>query len=620
MDGLISPQQVYDNLKLNEYIKNLKNHCEINKKVLLIQAPQFLFDSFNIDVAKNRGYYAFPPTGLQTIAKSLSNLDLEVNLLDLNYELLNRVINNDLDISQWLTILDEYLAKFNPSIVGITCLTEYNDVLNSNHPLTAILKNVKRKFNKIVIIGGPTPTNEYAGYLTEDLCDFVVTKEGEGKIKFLFDSLYGHEKTMPTPGIFFKFNNKLEETFGREVLFPLKGNLIDTYKNIPVENYHRVGCLNPFSRMAGRDKIFATFQLNRGCRANCRFCDVTKFMGRGVRTFPVEDVVEEINFLVEQRGVRHFDVLDDDFLGNPTAVKDLLKRIIPLKEKYGITWSASNGLILASCTEEILQLALDSGCIGFRIGIESGNAEMLRRIRKPASLPVILQKSLLLQKFPQIFVGANFIIGLFGEETFGKMIDTLMLAAKINVDWSSYSTFQFTSRETAIVENLNFQRGVAMNFTPAKDNSKGEIYIGKGIISGKEVFNIPLDEVPSPEQVKQIWFTFNLVGNYINNKNLKLGGDHFKFISWVEALLITYPQNPYMHLFIWLGYVLLGNNQKALPFLHRTIEIIEKSKYWKDRFIEFDLFNLVINFPINAKEVHNSLDKLRADYSKWINF
>ena len=175
MKNLYVEELDYKNIKLQEYVAELKERYKINNKVLLIQTPQFLFESFNIDVAKNRGYYAFPPTGLQTIAKSISSFDLEVNLLDLNYELLNRIVYDGFDINQWLSIFDDYINKFDPSVIGITCLTEYNEVLNTNHPLTALLNNIRKKYNKIVIIGGPTPTNEYSNYLEKNLCDFVIT-------------------------------------------------------------------------------------------------------------------------------------------------------------------------------------------------------------------------------------------------------------------------------------------------------------------------------------------------------------------------------------------------------------------------------------------------------------
>lgn len=618
------PETIFDNSTLIQYLSTLKEEYKLNKKILLIQTPQFLFESFNSEIVKNKGYYAFPPTGLQNIAKVLAGKNLEIDYLDLNYELLKKVICDSLfDYHSWLEILDERLKKNDYSIIGITSLTPYTNLLNPNHPLTSLLRYLREKKQYIVIVGGPNATNEYENFLKEGLCNFAVAKEGENKISFLIDLLYNFKKNKliknePTSGIFFKFNERIEETRGKSGPVVLTGNLINTYKSIPIEEYKNVGCLNPFSRMAGQDKIFSVFQLNRGCRGNCRFCDVTKFMGRGVRPYPVDEVIKEIKYLVTERKVRHFDVLDDDFLGNEEAVSELLKKMVPLREKYGITWSASNGLLTASLTDKIMALIRDSGCIGFRIGVESGNEEMLKKIRKPATIPLLKEKGKLLQNYPEIFVGVNYILGLFGEETFGQMLDTFKFSCEINLDWSAFATFQFTSKETVMVENLNSKGREATNFTPAKDNSLGEIKEIEGIISGPEVFMIPKETTPSSEQVKQIWFTFNLVGNYINNKNLKPEGKPDKFVSWVEAVQISYPNNPYMPLFAGLGYVLLGNKEKSRIYLEKVQKILVNSEYWQHRFKQFKLMKLVNNFPNNAEEVYNELEELKKPYQGWI--
>ena len=86
---LTSQKSPSDNRNLAEYVTRLRKKYTINDKVLLVQAPQLLFESFNTDIVKNRGCYAYPPTGLQCIAKALSNRNLEIDILDLNYVLLN---------------------------------------------------------------------------------------------------------------------------------------------------------------------------------------------------------------------------------------------------------------------------------------------------------------------------------------------------------------------------------------------------------------------------------------------------------------------------------------------------------------------------------------------------
>ncbi|OGL44743.1 MAG: hypothetical protein A2W05_01900 [Candidatus Schekmanbacteria bacterium RBG_16_38_10] len=624
-DSSLKEQIITDNTKLAEYTVELRKKYSLNNKVLFIQSLQFLFESINIDVIKNRGYYAYPPTGLQCLAKALSGRGIEIEVLDLNCQFLKRVINDEtFNYLNWLDILDEYLKKNRPSIIGVTSISVYSDVFSPSFPLTSILRYLHDRDEHIVIAGGPIATNEYENYLEKDLCHFVVTGEGENKINLLFDFLFGCDNMhTTTPGIYFKYNGKIEETHGERDVVTLKGNLIETYKLVPIEDYSNVGCLNPFSRMAGQDRRFTGIQLNRGCRANCKFCDVTKFMGKGLRQYPVQDLLDEIWYLVEKRGIRHFEILDDDFLGTPSfkegAVK-LLKEMCRIKKQYGITWSAGNGLIAASLTEELLCLMRDSGCIGFRIGIESGNAEMQKKMKKPASLPLLRKTGELLQKFPEIFVAGNYIIGFFGMETFGQMLDTFKFSYEMNLDGANFTVFQFTSKST--VKETPDNRRIATEFVPSKDSSKGEIIGSEGVVSGPDIFNMAKDAVPSPEQIKQIWFTFNLVANYINNKNLKPGGNPEKLKSWLEAVQLVYPANPYMPLFAALSCVLIGEHEKAEQQLRRTKKNLEGSQYWIGRFAEFDLMSIVNNFPGNPEQVYRiGIDRipeqLRRRYSKW---
>ena len=93
-DSSLKEQIITDNTKLAEYTVELRKKYSLNNKVLFIQSLQFLFESINIDVIKNRGYYAYPPTGLQCLAKALSGRGIEIEVLDLNCQFLKRVIND----------------------------------------------------------------------------------------------------------------------------------------------------------------------------------------------------------------------------------------------------------------------------------------------------------------------------------------------------------------------------------------------------------------------------------------------------------------------------------------------------------------------------------------------
>jgi tRNA A37 methylthiotransferase MiaB len=610
---------VIENAKLTQYTQALRSKYILNNRVMLIQSPQFLFDAFNADIARSRGYYAYPPTGLQCIAKALSERNLEIRIVDLNYLLLKEIIRNkNFNYQDWLGLLDEYLERFSPSVIGVTSINVYSDVFSPGYPLTSILEYLSSKDKYIVLAGGPIATNEYKNYLERNLCHFVIGGEGENKVNFLFDYLFnGESKEPPLQQVYFKFSEGVEQAGVAPDRVALKGNLGDTYGLFPVDDYHNVGSLNPYSRMGGMDRPFGVFQLNRGCRANCRFCGVTSFMGTGVRSYPVRDVVSEIKFLVEEKGIRHFDVLDDDFLVNKEAVRELLLELVKLRKDYGITWSSNNGLIASSITEELMVLMRDSGCVGFRIGIESGSPEMLKKMRKPANLELLKKAGALLNRFPEIFSGGNYILGLLAEETFGQMLETFKLCGELNLDWASFAIFQFTSTSNAIAEGFRGDGRAMGDFVPSKNDSRRQIVADKKVLSGSDIFALPKDCVPSHEQLKQIWFSFNLVANYINNKNLKEGGRPEKFVSWVEAVHIAYPDNPYMPLFAGIGYILLGKKDLAIKQVKNANDKVKASKYWNNRFVQFDLHNLLSNFPQTPQEAMKALETTRSQYSQW---
>lgn len=607
---------------LAEHAQTLRQRYSPAGRVLLVQTPQFLFHSLNREVVRNRGCYAYPPTGLQWLANSLAGRGLHIAILDLNYEFLRRAVDDDaFRYDAWLDILDEWIAREEPSIVGVSDTSVYCDVSDPAFPLTAVLRRLREQDRFILLAGGPTATNEYPYYLEEDLCHFVVEGEGESKVSYLFDHLFPPGSgSPPAAGVHFFAGGELRQSKGAHHPVELKGTLVETYASLPIERYREVGSLNPYSRMSGKDKPYGVFQLNRGCRADCRFCGVRDFMGRGLRQFPPQDVLEEIRYLVEERGVRHLELLDDDFIGmrrHRGALVELLEGMARLRGAHDFSWSANNGLVASSLDGELLALLRDSGCIGFKIGIESGNREMFRRSRKPGNLEALRKAGRLLAGFPELNVGGNYIIGLFGEESFGQMLDTFRFARAMRLDWSSFTVFQVTSSARARAEGFARAERGATDFIPAKDTATRELDACDGIVTGPAVFTLPPSLVPSPAQLSHIWFAFNLVANYIDNTNLQPGGRPEKFTAWVEAVQDVYPHNPYMRLFTALGYALQGMGADALAHLDRARGIVEESENWRRRFTAFGLDTLLSDFPSRGEEVYARLGALRRPFEEF---
>jgi len=292
----------------------------------------------------------------------------------------------------------------------------------------------------------------------------------------------------------------------------------------------------------------------------------------------------------------------------------LLEAII--ERKWEITWSANNGLIAASVDEHTMQLIRDSGCIGFKIGIETGNAEMLRKVRKPGTLDRFRAFARIMQSYPEVFVGGNMILGFPGE-TFAQMMDTFRFSVEINLDWCPFAICQslrgasaFSDFDDYFDAQMDSDGELITNYVPVRDSADGHLMLNHEVVTGLDIFDLDPDLVPNDDQVREIWFTFNMVSNFINNKNLMPGGKVEKFTSWVEMAQSAYPTNPYMSLFLSMAYVIEGNEKMADEHIQKAVTH-HQTDYWTERFAAFGLFDVLNNFPTSSEEVYQTMERLQ---------
>jgi len=601
-----------DNPELQAYCRDLRETLPDNGRILLVQIPQVILSSFNREIALKRGYYAYPPTGLQYLYEAIKHRGLDVRILDLNYALLKKVFDDPCFVhNDWPLLLEDELDSFDPGIVGVSCLFDL-----AIGPMIEVLERIRKRNRSVVIAGGVIATYEWKALLARNLAHFVVKGEGENKLNYLLDHLTPvNNNTKPTPGIYFN-NGEIKESRGIKDVVHVHGNLRDSYNLISVEKYSHYGGLNPYSRQTeALGYSFAAIQFSRGCRGSCTFCSVRDFMGKGVRARSVDDVFGEMAFLYEEKGVRHFEWLDDDLLFNLDGFKELLRRII--NKGWKIYWSANNGLVAKSIDDELMDLIQQSGCIGFKVGIETGNEAMLKQVKKPGTHKQFLELSRLLRSYPGPFVGGNFIIGL-PNETFGQMMDSFRFALEVDLDWSAFTLCAVIRGASAFSDSgeyfdhqMKTDGANVVNFIPTRESTNGVLKESSKVKKNTGVFLIAADEVPTAEQAKEIWFAFNIIVNYICNKNLRTDGHPAKFISWVESARRAYPSNPYMLLFLAIGYKLLGKDKEASQFHSDACANVD-SDYWQERFAAFYLNNLLNEFPKERDAIIDSLGQLRA--------
>lgn len=575
-----------------------------NPRELILVNPHLVPEAFfDLSTARRGGYYAYPPMGLVYIAAVAKQVNptIDVTILDLNFELLRHSKSEKFSYRYWRDLLVQTLEECDAPHIGISymfgttrpCFTEVSGFIRQNFPDVPVLT------------GGVQASYDYKELLESGLSDIVFRKEGEMPFKAFLESCMAGQTVDLPQGACFNLNGNYHELGDPPNEAPIDWDIRSVYPLIKIEEYHKFGSLGAFSKYNGEEKRFATVLGNRGCRARCTFCTVRDFNGFGVRQRTVESVIDEIKYLVRERGINQIDWLDDDLLWNPERAVALFKGLAA--EVPELEWLCSNGLIAVAISEEIMEWMVKSGMKAFKIGIESGNDEMLHAIKKPTTKPKLRQKKELFKKYPEVLVSANFIIG-FPKETFGQMMDTYNFARELDFDWSSFyicqplkGTEMFSAFQELGDDRCEEER-YDKTLNPGRSAARGEFgYLFQdskdAIRRGKDVFNLPPDTVPNNEQLKEIWFTFNLVANFLNNPNFAPGGNPEKIVKWLEAIHSGYPYDASMSAALVRGYRLLNNEKKAALYREKFNGLVAHSVYWQRRVHEFPELALLAESP-----------------------
>ncbi len=562
------------------------------RELVLINPQLVPEEAFDPLIARSKGYYAFPPVGLLYIAAVAKEVDpdITVKVIDLNYELLRQAQDDGFRYRFWEELLRATLDGCQAPHVGVTCM------FGATKPVfLQVSRWLREQYPGVPILaGGVQATYDFEELLQQNYCDVLFRREAELQFKAFLESCKDPASPGVPTGAAFRHNGRVYELGQPAGDVPTDWDIRPLYDLIDISSYYKYGSLAAFSRFNGEDKSFATVLSNRGCRAHCTFCTVRDFNGKGVRGRDVQQVIDEIKYLVRAKGVRQIDWLDDDLLWDPHRTVALFKGLA--EQVPELEWICNNGLIAAAVSEEIMYWMVRSGLKAFKIGIESGNDEVLHQIQKPTTKPKLRIKRQLFKQYPEVFVSANFIIG-FPKETFGQMMDSYDFAYELEWDWSSFyicqplkgtemfSVFQAMGDDRCEVE------GYDKTLNPGRAAARGEFgYHFKpntAILTGRDVFRLPRDVVPGREQLKEVWFTFNLVANFLDNPNFRPGGNPEKIVRWFESIAHAYPYDASMAAALARGYYLMGDRTRYADNRDRFREILARSGYWQQRVREF---------------------------------
>jgi radical SAM superfamily enzyme YgiQ (UPF0313 family) len=139
--------------------------------------------------------------------------------------------------------------------------------------------------------------------------------------------------------------------------------------------------------------LLGTLQFSSGCPYLCEFCDIPNLYGRQPRMKSPQQLIGELDFILSQKrrpGSVYF--VDDNFIGNRKATREMLPHLVAWQKRngYPLSFSCEATLNIAK-HPDILAMMREARFDAVFVGIETPELDALKAMHKEhnASLPML---------------------------------------------------------------------------------------------------------------------------------------------------------------------------------------------------------------------------------------
>ncbi len=326
--------------------------------------------------------------------------------------------------------IPELLKRFAPQVVGISCNT-FNR--GNARRLSQLVKSAAPQAK--IVFGGVHPSFFYEQALKHYGADIVVIGEGESAIVELCRVLERKTPLDEVEGIAFLRDGETVRTAPRR--------MVENLDELPMPDYSYAGHL---MRASGMGYLISS----RGCPVNCIFCSTGSYWGQKVRKNSVNRVVDEMEFLAADYGLKKIFFHDDTFNLGTARVKNICQEI--MRRGLKVEWGVSCRVHPVS--QEMIDIMVEAGCRHICWGIESASEEMLRKINKKIKLDQIKKAYECCRRhLNTLSVGAFAMVGNPGESE--KTIEeTVSFLNKLPMTDNPSTALLYVLPGTALYETL----------------------------------------------------------------------------------------------------------------------------------------------------------------------
>lgn len=306
--------------------------------------------------------------------------------------------------------------------------------------MAEMMKDANPKL-RVAFVGPPVTTEPEKTLRATSAIDFVVRREFDYPV-----ADYARGKALEDlPNVSYRKNG--------DIVHNPEGGYVENLDALPwvtrvyqrdldIRRYNVPFLLNPF----------ISFYTSRGCPAMCTFCLWPQtHSGHRWRLRSAGDVANEVRYALEAfPGVKEIFFDDDTFNYQKARTIELCKALKPLR----FTWSCTSRV---TTDYETLKAMKDAGCRLLIVGYESGDPQILKNIKKGATIDMAERFTANCKKLGLLIHG-DYIVGLPGETResvrrtvdFAKRLDTETIQVSIAHPYPGTEFYEYARKNDLI--------------------------------------------------------------------------------------------------------------------------------------------------------------------------
>lgn len=362
-----------------------------------------------------------PPFWIVVLAAFLRKNSFTVSVIDSNAENISpqETAKRIFDLDPLLSCVIVYGSQPSASTQNMT---------NAGRICTAIKEVCDCK----IALGGLHPSALPKITIEEESVDFVIEGEGPITILELLNTLKKRNTDFSkVPGLWY-YDQGLKSNPRPKIIQDLNLFLpLGAWDLLPMELYraHNWHCFDDIENR----QPYAAIYTSLGCPYNCVFCCINAPFGKpGIRYRSPDLVIDEIQFLVQNYGIKNLKIVDELFVLNENHYMPIVDKIIQLKIVLNI-WCYAR---VDTIKSENLGKMKKAGINWLALGIETANPEVrngAKKCMKTKDIKYVVRRI----QDEGIRVIGNYIFGL-PDDSSVTMEETLQMAIDLNCEFANF--------------------------------------------------------------------------------------------------------------------------------------------------------------------------------------